>query len=241
MRSGVSGASRTTPSSASGIVNLATNFFFWMEATAAAALCGTLTQSHKKIWNANYCRDEIRGARDSPGCRAFVQDRAPVKDNCAWHAWGAYEFAEAMIREEWARAAWELFRTAPAVDERPCAHVPGLPANASYAVVYFRCGDIATTFANSYGFLHPDWLRGFLPTLVNDAAADYVLLLGNRGSHGDQRPRTLCEGYFGELKKHVASMTSKPVLVAPEGFDDNARWGIIRDIRCMTQSAALVD
>ena len=109
-------------------------------------------------------------------------------------------------------------------------------------MVYFRCGDIATTFANSYGFLHPDWLRGFLPTLVNDAAADYVLLLGNRGSHGDQRSRTLCEGYFGELKKHVASMTSKPVLVAPEGFDDdNARWGIIRDIRCMTQSAALVD
>ena len=120
-------------------------FFFWMELTSGTALCSTLDQRVPKIFNQHYCREEIVGAPDSPGCRAFLRNRPPAGDNTAWHSWGAYAPAVAMIREEWMRAAYHVMKDTPDLDARPCVHVPALPAGASYLGVYFRCGESATS------------------------------------------------------------------------------------------------
>ena len=216
-------------------------FFFWMELTSGTALCSTLDQRVPKIFNQHYCREEIVGAPDSPGCRAFLRNRPPAGDNTAWHSWGAYAPAVAMIREEWMRAAYHVMKDTPDLDARPCVHVPALPAGASYLGVYFRCGDIATRYRASYSFLDPQWLRQFLPSVSAAANVEYTVLFGNRGVHGDGGSKVVCERYFAALAQELRNATGTTVLVAPEGYDKDPHVGLVRDLRCMAQSVAFVD
>ena len=90
-----------------------------MESVTGSALYATLGQVSDKTFDLDYCRDEIRGAPDAPGCRACLQNRPRTGSYTAWWSWGAYEPAIAMIHEEWARAAFRVMRDAPGLDERP--------------------------------------------------------------------------------------------------------------------------
>ena len=216
-------------------------FFFWMELAGGTALCSTLDQQSPKIFNENYCREEIRGAPGSPGCRAFLRNRNATGDNTAWHSWGAYAPAVAMIREEWMRAAYHVMKDTVNLDERPCLHIPALPTGASYLGVYFRCGDIATSYSSQYSFLDPQWLRRFLPSVSAAANVEYTVLFGNRGVHGSGASKSICEGYFAVLAQKLRNMTGTTVLVVPEGYDKNPHVGLVRDLRCMAQSVAFVD
>ena len=216
-------------------------FFFWMELAGGMALCSALDQQLPKRFGENYCREEIRGGPESPGCRTFLRNRPPTGSNTAWHSWGAYAPATAMIREEWMRAAYHVMKDTADLDERPCLHIPALPTGASYLGVYFRCGDIATRYNSQYSFLDPQWLRRFLPTVSTAANVEYTVLFGNRGVHGSGASKSICEGYFAVLVQLLQNVSGTTVLVAPEAYDKNSRVGLVRDLRCMAQSVAFVD
>ena len=47
---------------------------------------------------------------------------------------------------------------------------------------------------------------------------------------------------FATLERLLVNMTrGMTLLVAPEGYDDDPRVGVVRDLRCMSQSSVLVD
>ena len=214
-------------------------FFFWMQLTAGMALCSTLDQSVEKIFGAPYCRDTISGSPVSPGCRTYLRSRPAGGHNTAWNSFGAYEPAVAMVREEWARAAYHVLADEKDVDAQPCPHIPALPAGVSYLAVYFRCGDFVDN--TKHAFIDSGWLKRFVPVVSAAAGAEFTVLFGNRRVHAG-RGADVCTGMFATLERLLVNMTrGMTLLVAPEGYDDDPRVGVVRDLRCMSQSSVLVD
>ena len=225
-------------------------FFFWMELAAEKALCENWTQDESKIFNVNYCRDEIHGG--GVQCSEFLRLHPPEEARCSWSARGAYAPAAAIIREEWERAAFLILRNQTDLHQWPCPHVPNLPLGADYAAIYVRCGDYATT---NKMFLNTSLLRRVVPAML-EGNVSHILIFGNRGVHinlKSRRPVVVsakdgerqCITYFDHLKTVIQNLTHKTVLVVPEqyaGKNKNlAQVTLVRDLRCMTQSHVLVD
>ena len=64
----------------------------------------------------------------------------------------------------------------------------------------------------------------------------HIVLLGNRKAHGGGSGLT-CNSKFDKMADFIANITKAKVHIAPELF---GLIGLLRDIRCMTQSLHLI-
>ena len=98
-------------------------------------------------------------------------------------------------------------RDTPGLGERPCLHFPELLNGAPYLGVYFRYGDIATTYLGEHPFLDPGWLRRFLPAVLGASNVEHTALFENRKVHGSDASKRACEGYFAALASKLRNWT----------------------------------
>ncbi|CAE7708015.1 pebA [Symbiodinium sp. CCMP2592] len=118
--------------------------------------------------------------------------------------------------------------------EAACSNVKTLPVGAAFAAIHMRCGDIGKAGFSQHYMLDPAWLRNFLPVVTK--GIQHIVLLGNRKNHGGGSGLTY-RSKFDKLAGFIENITTAKVHIAPELF---GLIGLLRDIRCMTQSLHLI-